>query len=153
MAANLRRRPFMAFQEQERHSRVPIDVLGISGAVIGGSRMSQDKAMLREFVERIEGVARTHYELEIEGSSRKKTLVVEVDFDLDPNSSHFSKAKIDSIENAFATIIREENGDAVSKLKILGRSEHATAAGQGASSKVGATTAKSSPSNFQPPSN
>jgi hypothetical protein len=47
--------------------------------------VSQDKALVRELVERIDGVSRTWFELEIEGSSRKKTLVVEVNFDLDPN--------------------------------------------------------------------
>jgi hypothetical protein len=121
--------------------------------------MSQDKAILREFVERIEGVAQTHYELEIEGSNRKKTLVVQVEFDLDPNSSDYSRAKIDAVEDAFATIIREENSDVVSKLRILGRPQQAattdtdSAAGRGASSRGGAATGKGAPVNFQSPSN
>ncbi|MDN3272883.1 hypothetical protein QWJ07_01420 [Frankia sp. RB7] len=108
--------------------------------------MGQSKAMIRELVERLEGVARTHFELEIKGHSRKKTLVVEVDFDLDANSAHYSRAKIDSIENTFATVIREENGDVISKLKIVGRAHQAAnkiadaSTGHGASSTKNAKT-------------
>ncbi|MDH6262060.1 hypothetical protein [Bradyrhizobium sp. BR13661] len=88
--------------------------------------MSQTKAMVRELVERIDGVAQTYFELEIAGHHRKKTLVVEVDFDLDPNSGHYSRAKLDAIEDTFATVIREDNADIVSKLKIVGRAQRAT---------------------------
>jgi hypothetical protein len=83
--------------------------------------MSQDKAMVRELVERIEGVAATWFELEIEGASRKKTLVVEVGFDLDPNSTHFLRAACDEIERTFKAVLREENGDVISKLKIVNK--------------------------------
>jgi hypothetical protein len=83
--------------------------------------MSQDKAMVRELVERIEGVAGTWFELEIEGDSRKKTLVVEVGFDLDPNSVHFLRAACDEIERTFKAVLREENGDVVSKLRIVNK--------------------------------
>ena len=103
--------------------------------------MGQSKAMVRELVERIEGVARTHFELEIEGHHRKKTLVVEVDFDLDPSSTHYSRAKLDSIENTFATVIREDNGDVVSKLKIVSRTHQAANEIADASTGHGATSA------------
>jgi len=81
--------------------------------------MGQDKAIVRELVERIEGVAGTWFELEIEGASRKKTLVVEVGFDLDPNSAHFLRTACDEIERTFNTVVSEENGDVVSKLRIV----------------------------------
>jgi hypothetical protein len=88
--------------------------------------MSHDKAMVRELVERIEGVTGTWFELEIEGRKRTKTLVVEVSFDLDPNSAHFLRAPCDEIEDTVATILREENGDVVSKLRIVNKAQRST---------------------------
>jgi hypothetical protein len=96
--------------------------------------MSQEKAMVRELVERIEGVTRTWFELEIEGHNRKKTLVAEVSFDLDPNSAHFLRATCDAIEETVATVLREENSDMVSKLKIVNKSADAAPARHGAKS-------------------
>jgi hypothetical protein len=113
--------------------------------------VSQDKAMVRELVERIEGVTRTYFELEMKGRNRKKTLVVEVNFDLDSNSSHYSRAKIESIEDTFTTVLREENSDVVSKLKIVSRAhlstdKSANATGHGATStKNVPTDVRSSP--------
>jgi hypothetical protein len=85
--------------------------------------MSQAKAMIRELVERIDGVLSTWFELEIEGHNRKKTLVVQVSFDLDPNSAHFLRATCDAIEETVATVLREGNSDVVSKLKIVNRAQ------------------------------
>jgi len=85
--------------------------------------MSHDKAMIRELVERIDGVTRTWFELEIEGGKRTKTLVVEVSFDLDPNGTHLLRAACDEIEDTFATVLREEKGDVISKLKIVNKAE------------------------------
>lgn len=93
----------------------------------------QGKAMVRELIEKIDGVSQTWFELEIEGGSRKKTLVAEVNFDLDANSAHHLRAACDEIESTFANIIREENGDLVSKLRIVNRSKSAdTGTGMGA---------------------
>ncbi|HLG84572.1 MAG TPA: hypothetical protein VKY22_26485 [Bradyrhizobium sp.] len=112
--------------------------------------MSEEKSILREFVEGIEGVSRTHYEIEIKGSSRRKTLVVEVDFDLDPGSPSYSRMKVDAIADGFAMILREENGDLVSKLKIIGRShQHADKSPELGSSKVGGSSQKAAPANLQ----
>jgi len=83
--------------------------------------MSHDKAMIRELVERIDGVTRTWFELEIEGGKRTKTLVVEVSFDLD--RTHLLRAACDEIEDTFATVLREEKGDVISKLKIVNKAE------------------------------
>jgi hypothetical protein len=83
--------------------------------------MSEDKAMVRQLVERIEGVTRTWFELEFEGATCKKTLVAEVSFDLDANSAHFLRGTCDEIEETAATVLREENSDRVSKLKIVSK--------------------------------
>jgi hypothetical protein len=85
--------------------------------------------MVRELVARIEGVNYTWFELEIEGNIRKKTLVVEVNFDFDPNNAHFLflRAACDEIEEeTVATVLREENGDVVSKLKIVNKTQQPT---------------------------
>jgi len=79
------------------------------------------KAMVRELIEDIEGVNQTWFELEIESGSRKKTLVVEVSFDIDPNSAEHLRSACDQVENTFNSILREENGDRVSKLKIVNK--------------------------------
>jgi hypothetical protein len=84
--------------------------------------MGQEKALIRELVERIEGVNQTWFELEIEGSSRKKTLVVEVGFASDTDGAHDLRTACDDIERAYRTVISEENADAVSKLKIINKS-------------------------------
>jgi hypothetical protein len=78
--------------------------------------------LIREFIERIEGVNQTWFELEIEGSSRKKTLVVEVGFASDVDGTHDLRAACDEIERTYRTLIGEENADAVSKLKIINKS-------------------------------
>jgi hypothetical protein len=109
--------------------------------------MSHDKAMVRELVERIEGVTRTWFELEIEGNSRKKTLVAEVSFDLDANSPHFLRAACDEIEDTVATVLREENGDLVSKLKIVHRAKQsADKTADVAAAAHGAKSTKTAPS-------
>lgn len=104
--------------------------------------MSQDKAMVRELVERIEGVTRTYFEMEVKGHDRKKTLVVEVDFDLDSNSTHYSRAKIELIGDTFTKVLREENSEGVSKLKIVSRA-HLTTDKSTHSTGHGATSGKS----------
>lgn len=115
--------------------------------------MSQDKAMVRELVERIEGVAATHFEIEIAGHNRKKVLVVEVDFDLDPNSNRYSRAKVDLIEQTFATIIREENSDVISKLKIVSQARPTADKIAGATAGHSATSTKGTPTNPRPSPN
>lgn len=84
--------------------------------------MGQEKALIRELIERIEGVDKTWFELEIEGSSRKKTLVVEVGFEPDIDGTHDLRTACDEIERTYRTVVGEENADAVSKLKIVNKS-------------------------------
>ena len=85
--------------------------------------MAQEKALIRELIERIDGVDQTWFELEIEGTNRKKTLVVEVGFELDANSAHHLRAACDQIEHTYRTVIGEENADVVSKLRLVNRSQ------------------------------
>jgi hypothetical protein len=81
--------------------------------------MSHDKAIVREHLERIDGVRRTWFEWEFEGPERIKILVVEVSFDLDPNSIYFSGNKLNAIEETARTVLREETTMVVSKMRIV----------------------------------
>jgi hypothetical protein len=103
--------------------------------------MSEGKAMIRELVERVDGVRRTWFELEIEGGSRTKTLVVEVNLDLDANSTQHLRSACDEIEKTFSTILREENSDMVSKLRIVNQSSQA--GGKSADTSAPGQSAKS----------
>ena len=115
--------------------------------------MSQEKAMVRELVERIEGVTRTWFELEIEGNSHKKTLVAEVNFDLDAKSPHFQRTACDEIEDTVATVLREENSDLVSKLKIVHRAQpSADKSADVRDAGHGAKSTKTAPSEGRPSS-
>lgn len=48
-----------------------------------------------------------------------KTLVVEVDFDTDPNSSQYRQAVLDAIQETAVTVLQEETTMVVSRLKIV----------------------------------
>jgi hypothetical protein len=83
--------------------------------------MSQDnKSLFRDTIESVEGVTRTSFEWELGGimDNRSKTLVIEVSFDLDPNSDKFSRAGIEAIEQALATIRREDETN-FSRVKLV----------------------------------
>src|ERR1700759_5048981 len=83
--------------------------------------MSQDnKSLFRHTIESVEGVTRTSFEWELGGilDSRTKTLIIEVSFDLDPNSDKFSRAGIEAIEQALATVRREDETN-FSKVKLV----------------------------------
>ena len=77
-----------------------------------------DKAMVRQRVERIAGVSRTWFELGIENSTLTKTLVVEVEFDTDPNNSQCRRHALDAIKDTAVAVL--ENGTMiVSDIKII----------------------------------
>jgi hypothetical protein len=49
----------------------------------------QEVAVVRRALARVPGVSRTWFEWTLEGDKQTKTLVVEVSFDTDPNSTKF----------------------------------------------------------------
>ena len=79
---------------------------------------ASDKAIVRQHVERIPGVTQTWFEWGIEESTLTKTLVVEVDFDTDPNNSQCRRHVLNAIKDTAVGVL--ENGTMiVSDLKII----------------------------------
>ena len=83
------------------------------------SEKNSEKAIVRYHVERIDGVSRTWFEWTIEEEAMAKTLVVEVDFDTDPNSSDFRQQVLDAISDTAASVLTEETTMTVTHLRIV----------------------------------
>jgi hypothetical protein len=81
--------------------------------------MVDGKAIVRERVEKIDGVSRTWFEWTSRDSTMAKTLVVEVEFDTDPNNSRFRQSVIDEIYETVDAVLKNETTMIVSHLKIV----------------------------------
>jgi hypothetical protein len=81
--------------------------------------VESNKAIVRQHVEKIDGVSRSWFEWAFEPSTSVKTLVVEVEFDTDPNSSQFRESVLDAIRDTVAGVLRDETTMTVSHLKIV----------------------------------
>jgi hypothetical protein len=77
------------------------------------------KSLLRQRVEKIDGVSRTWFEWILEDSMLAKILVVEVDFDTDPSNPGFRRSVLDSIENTTMEISENETTAIVGHLRIV----------------------------------
>jgi hypothetical protein len=62
----------------------------------------------KKSLERIDGVSRTWFEWVDEGAHLVKVLVVEVDFDTDPNSTEFDQSVIDAIRDTANGVLNNE---------------------------------------------
>lgn len=80
-----------------------------------------EKAIVRQRVERLECVSRTWFECESGKFGLEKTLVVEVDFDTDPNSPNCRPNALDAIEETVKTVLTEQTTMIVSNLRIVPR--------------------------------
>jgi hypothetical protein len=80
--------------------------------------MSHDKAIVRKQVERIDGVTKAWFEWIYDEGELLKVLVVEVSFDMDPNSVHFRRSVTDAIVDTAETAFEEETTMVVSHLRI-----------------------------------
>jgi hypothetical protein len=83
--------------------------------------VSDVKAIVRQHVERIDGVTRTWFEWSREEDAMVKTLVVEVAFDTDPNSPQHRPNVLDAIEDTVIEVLRSETTMVVTHLKIVPR--------------------------------
>jgi hypothetical protein len=70
--------------------------------------MRTDVAIVRQYVEKISGVERTRFEWNLEDEELVKTLVVEVNFDTDPNSPEFRGNVLGAIEDTVTTVLAQE---------------------------------------------
>ncbi len=66
------------------------------------------KAVVRERVEKIAGVSRTWFEWNSAAHPDDKKLVVEVDFDTDPNAPGFQRNVIEAICETLSAALEEE---------------------------------------------
>jgi hypothetical protein len=84
--------------------------------------MQTNIAIVRQHVSRIPGVTRTWFEWISEGSppSLAKTLVVEVDFDTDPNSPDWRREVLNAIADTVKAV-QEETTMIFSYLRIVPR--------------------------------
>ena len=64
-------------------------------------------------------MSRTWFEWDSDGSELFNTLVVEVDFDTDPNSPEFRGSVLDAIRDTVASVLAEETRMVVSHLRIV----------------------------------
>jgi hypothetical protein len=81
--------------------------------------VTDDKSILRQRVEQIDGVSRTLFEWILEGSMIAKILVVEVEFDTDPSDPRFRKSTLDAIENTIMELTKNETTSIVGHLRIV----------------------------------
>jgi hypothetical protein len=85
--------------------------------------MTDGKSILRQRVEKIDGVSRTWFEWILEDSMLAKILVVEVDSDTDPSNPRFRQDVLDSIENTLMDISKNETASIVGHLRIVPKTE------------------------------
>jgi hypothetical protein len=81
--------------------------------------MVDGKAIVRERVEKIDGVSRTWFEWISRDSTMAKTLVVEVEFDTDPSNTRFRQSVIDAIHETADNVLKNETTMIVGRLKIV----------------------------------
>ena len=81
--------------------------------------METDVAVVRQHIEKIQGVSRTWFEWSDEDGLMVKTLVVEITDDTDPNSPDFNRSLIDAIEDTAKGVLEHETTLIVSHLKIV----------------------------------
>jgi hypothetical protein len=81
------------------------------------------KAIVRQHIERIAGVTRTWFEwvYDREADELTRTLVVEVEFDTDPNSEECRSNVMDAIEDTARGVLQDDTTMLVSGLKIVPR--------------------------------
>jgi hypothetical protein len=70
--------------------------------------MKDEKAIVRRHIEKIAGVSRTWFEWDRRGERLTNVLVVEVDFDTDPNSLSFARGVLDAIEEITIGALKED---------------------------------------------
>jgi hypothetical protein len=81
--------------------------------------MADGKAIVRERVEKIYGVSRTWFEWLSRDSTMAITLVVEIEFDTDPNNDRFRQSVIDEIHDTVDAVLKDETTMTVSHLRIV----------------------------------
>lgn len=77
------------------------------------------KAIVRTELEKIPSVRRTWIEWDLTQESAMKTLVVEVDFDTDPNNSEFNESELDDIRAACLDVLKNKTTMIISHVRVV----------------------------------
>jgi hypothetical protein len=78
-------------------------------------------AIVRDALSRLPNVSRTWFEWSWEDAMWVKTLVIEVEFDTDPNSPQFSQLTLDAIEKTVIGVLNDDTTMTVSYLHVVPR--------------------------------
>jgi hypothetical protein len=81
--------------------------------------VTENKSVLRQRVEQIDGVSRAWFEWILEDSMMAKILVVEVEFDTDPSGPRFRQSVLDAIENAVMELSKNDTTAIVGHLWVI----------------------------------
>ncbi len=81
--------------------------------------MRGDIAIVRESLSKLPNVSGTWFEWSWEDAMWVKTLVIEVEFDTDPNSPKFSQFTLDAIEKTVIGVLNGDSTMTVSYLQIV----------------------------------
>jgi hypothetical protein len=83
--------------------------------------MDHNKAIVRSHIERIDGVTRTWFEHVHKADHFERILIVEVDFNTDPNDADFRSNVLDAILDTAQTVLQEDTTMVVSGLRVVPR--------------------------------
>jgi len=89
-----------------------------SGLIVRGNI-----AIVREALSRLPNVSRTWFEWSWEDAMWVKTLVIEVEFDTDPNAKGFNQSALDAIENTAIGVLTDDATLTVSYLKVVPKAQ------------------------------
>jgi hypothetical protein len=81
--------------------------MGVSPGMKEHRIMASEIAPFRREVEKIDGVSRTWLEWNLENSEMIRMLVVEVDFDTDPDAEGFKRQALHDIESAALNVLMD----------------------------------------------
>ncbi len=81
--------------------------------------MKGNIAIVREALSNLHNVSRTWFEWSWEDAMWVKTLVIEVDFDTDPDSPGFMQSTLDAIESTVIGVLTDDTTMIVSYLKVV----------------------------------
>jgi hypothetical protein len=76
-------------------------------------------AIVREALSKLPNVSRTWFEWSWEDAMWVKTLMIEVEFDTDPNAKGFNQSALDAIENTVIGVLTDDTTLIVSYVKVV----------------------------------
>ncbi len=85
--------------------------------------MKGNIAIVRQVLSKLPNVSRTWFEWSWEDAMWVKTLVIEVEFDTDPNATGFNQSMLDAIESTVIGVLTDDATMVVSHLKVVPKSK------------------------------